>query len=221
MQGDGDRNQTRGTVQGPRRYAGHAQERVRWAKPAPRREGGPRVLSACLVPSCAQRSDQTLSAKPRKVCLPWQPISVGCALIIPMIIQAILMDPTGAIWTDEASNVSSSDPSGAVQADAEPRLVTGRSSVRIRPSTSRETCWLLSARRACRHRCHAGDVGRPCGRSQRDAWLGCVPGPLRTTDRVSRPLNLQHSTRRMSFCMSFHPALSGLRERTGWTTHLT
>jgi hypothetical protein len=30
-----------------------------------------------------------------------------------MIIQTIGLDPSGAIWTDEASNVSSLDPSGA------------------------------------------------------------------------------------------------------------
>jgi hypothetical protein len=45
--------------------------------------------------------------------------SVGCALIIPMIIQTILLDPSGAVWTDEASNVSRLDRSGADQADAE------------------------------------------------------------------------------------------------------
>ena len=27
-------------------------------------------------------------------------------LIIPMIIQTILLDPSGAVWTDEPSNVS-------------------------------------------------------------------------------------------------------------------
>jgi hypothetical protein len=36
-----------------------------------------------------------------------------------MIIQTILLDPTGAVWTDEASNVSRLDPSGAIQIDAE------------------------------------------------------------------------------------------------------
>jgi hypothetical protein len=41
--------------------------------------------------------------------------SVGCALIIQMIV----LWPSGAIWTDEASNVRRLDPSGAVQADAE------------------------------------------------------------------------------------------------------
>jgi len=40
-------------------------------------------------------------------------------LIIRLIIQMILLDPSGAIRTDEASNVSRLDPSGAVQADAE------------------------------------------------------------------------------------------------------
>jgi hypothetical protein len=40
-------------------------------------------------------------------------------LIIPMIIQTIGLYPSGAVWTDEASNVSRLDPSGADQADAE------------------------------------------------------------------------------------------------------
>ena len=39
-------------------------------------------------------------------------------LIIRLIIQTILLDPSGAIWTDEASNVSRLDPSGADQTDA-------------------------------------------------------------------------------------------------------
>jgi hypothetical protein len=36
-----------------------------------------------------------------------------------MIIQTILSYPSGAVWTDEAPNVSRLDPSGAVQVDAE------------------------------------------------------------------------------------------------------
>ena len=44
---------------------------------------------------------------------------VGCALIIPMIVQTIRLDPSGPVWTDEASDVSRLDPSGAVQIDAE------------------------------------------------------------------------------------------------------
>jgi hypothetical protein len=53
-------------------------------------------------------------------------------LIIPMIIQTILLYPSGAVWTDEVSNVSRLDPSGAVQVDAEHpsrnRKVVGSSS---------------------------------------------------------------------------------------------
>jgi hypothetical protein len=40
-------------------------------------------------------------------------------LIIRLIIQTILLYPSRAVWTDEASNVSRLDPSGAVQIDAE------------------------------------------------------------------------------------------------------
>jgi hypothetical protein len=36
-----------------------------------------------------------------------------------MIIQSILLDQSGAVWTDGASNVSRLDPSGADQVDAE------------------------------------------------------------------------------------------------------
>jgi hypothetical protein len=36
-----------------------------------------------------------------------------------MIIQTIGLDRSGSVWTDEASNVSRLDPSGAVQSDAE------------------------------------------------------------------------------------------------------
>jgi hypothetical protein len=36
-----------------------------------------------------------------------------------MIIQTIGLDPSGSVWTDAASNVSSLDPSGADQIDAE------------------------------------------------------------------------------------------------------
>ena len=40
-------------------------------------------------------------------------------MIIPIIIQTILLDPPGAVWTDEASNLSRPDPSGAIQSDCE------------------------------------------------------------------------------------------------------
>jgi hypothetical protein len=40
-------------------------------------------------------------------------------LIIRLIIQTIRRDPSGAVWTDEPSNVSRLDPSGANHIDAE------------------------------------------------------------------------------------------------------
>ena len=40
-------------------------------------------------------------------------------MIIRLIIQTILLYPTGAVWTDEAGNVSRLNPSGADQIDAE------------------------------------------------------------------------------------------------------
>jgi len=45
--------------------------------------------------------------------------SVGWPLIIRLIIQTILLYPSGAVCTEEAPNVSRLDPSGAVQSDAE------------------------------------------------------------------------------------------------------
>ena len=45
--------------------------------------------------------------------------SVGWPLIIRLIIQTILLDPSGAVWTDDAGNVSRLDRSGADQVDAE------------------------------------------------------------------------------------------------------
>jgi hypothetical protein len=36
-----------------------------------------------------------------------------------MIIQTIRLDPSGAIWTEGAPNVSRLNPSGAIQIDAE------------------------------------------------------------------------------------------------------
>jgi hypothetical protein len=51
--------------------------------------------------------------------LPCYPLSVRCALIISLIIQTILLDPSGAVWTDDVGNVSRLDPSGAIQVDTE------------------------------------------------------------------------------------------------------
>jgi hypothetical protein len=45
--------------------------------------------------------------------------SVGCALIIPMIIPTIRRVASGPVWIDDTSNLSRPDPSGADQIDAE------------------------------------------------------------------------------------------------------
>jgi hypothetical protein len=39
-----------------------------------------------------------------------------------MVIQTILLYPSGAVWTDEAGNVSRLDPSEADQIDVDTRL---------------------------------------------------------------------------------------------------
>jgi hypothetical protein len=54
------------------------------------------------------------SAQRKPACLAIR-FLVGCALII----QTIGLDLSGAVWTEEASNVSRLDPSGAMQGDAE------------------------------------------------------------------------------------------------------
>jgi hypothetical protein len=57
-------------------------------------------------------------------------------LIIPMIIQTIPLDPSGAVWTDAASNVSRPDPFGADQIDVEHQatdLAVGFESLAARP----------------------------------------------------------------------------------------
>jgi hypothetical protein len=51
-----------------------------------------------------------------------------------MIIQTILLDRSGAVWTDEASNVSRLDRSGAVQVDAE-HLARNRKVVGSNPTS--------------------------------------------------------------------------------------
>jgi hypothetical protein len=58
--------------------------------------------------------------------------SVGCRmrLDLPIIIQTILLDPSGAIWTDGASNVSRLDLSGAVWFEPSIRLVAEARSAR-------------------------------------------------------------------------------------------
>jgi hypothetical protein len=65
-------------------------------------------------------------------------------LIIPMIIQTMSLDPSGAVWTDGASNVSRLEPSGAVQVDAEHptrhRKVVGANPTSDSKITGQSTC---------------------------------------------------------------------------------
>ena len=64
--------------------------------------------------------DHIASRESSDSCLPCHPVLYAeGSLIIPLIIQTIGLDPSGAVWTDEAPNVSRLDPSVAVQADAE------------------------------------------------------------------------------------------------------
>src|SRR5215208_2911328 len=67
----------------------------------------------------------------------------------PMIIQTIGLDPSGAVWTDEASNVSRPDPSGAVQVDAEHpsrnRKVVGSNPTSGSKTAGQSTCKAVSS----------------------------------------------------------------------------
>jgi hypothetical protein len=62
-----------------------------------------------------------------------------------MIIQTILLYPSGAVWTDGAGNVSRLDPSGAVQIDAE-HPSRNRKVVGSNPTSGSKTAgeWLSS-----------------------------------------------------------------------------
>src|SRR4029450_4115621 len=70
-------------------------------------------------------------------------------LIIRLIIQTTRRDPSGSVWTDDASNVSRPDPSGAEQIDAEHQatdLAVGgsnpsrRAKHQVRRHQAREAC---------------------------------------------------------------------------------
>jgi hypothetical protein len=70
---------------------------------------------------------------------------IECALIIPMIIQPILLSPSGPDQIDAASNVSRQDPTNAVQADAE-HLTRNRKVEGSNPTSGSKTaghtaCW--------------------------------------------------------------------------------
>ena len=84
-----------------------------------RPEGASGGLSACLVRSCAQRSDFSTQREFSTRYSPGIQFSAGCALIIRLIIQMIRQDRSVSVWTDEASNLSRPDPSGSDQIDAE------------------------------------------------------------------------------------------------------
>jgi hypothetical protein len=61
--------------------------------------------------------------------------------MIHLIIQTILLDPSRAVWTDEAANVSSLDPSGADQSDAEHQatdLAVGSPTLSLAPRQARD-----------------------------------------------------------------------------------
>ena len=116
-------------------------------------------------------------------------------LDLPIIIQTILLDPSGAIWTDGASNVTRLDLSGAVWFDRRIRLVvearsarrsvrggqnlsarrvglpqnlTGRHPVRD-PRTSYLSCYarfgVARSPSVVEDGCCGGGFGGPCGRA--------------------------------------------------------
>ena len=64
-----------------------------------------------------------------------------------MIIQTIRLDPSGAVWTDAAPNVSRQDPTSAVQADAA-HLARNRKVVGSNPTSGSKTAGQSIGRRA-------------------------------------------------------------------------
>jgi hypothetical protein len=67
-----------------------------------------------------------------------------------MIIQTILLYPSGAVWTDDESYVSRLDPSGAVQSDAEHPARNRRVAGARKPGTKASPLALL-----CQSPCHS------------------------------------------------------------------
>jgi hypothetical protein len=87
---------------------------------------------------------------------------VGCPLVILMIIQTILLHPSGAVWTDGAPNVSRLDPSGAVQSNAEHPARNRKVAVESAPPLRGTNATLAAGRSALP--CPGGgwyDPGRP------------------------------------------------------------
>ena len=100
----------------PRVRSGPGRRTRRRAAYVLERPGG---LRASSPRSCAELAISPRSVSRRTLRIPSNQFSVRCALIIPMIIQTIPLDPSRAVWTDSPSNVSRPGPSGAVQIDAE------------------------------------------------------------------------------------------------------
>jgi hypothetical protein len=113
-----------------------------------------------------------------------------------LIIQTILLYPSGAVWTDEAPNMSRLDPSGTVQSDAE-LLPRNRKVVGSNP-TSDSTSPQLSAHlsgheqiqdtsRQGRYHNHryatlAAELGLDVARDPRIGWsLTTLPQPTATS----------------------------------------
>jgi hypothetical protein len=65
-----------------------------------------------LLQGAASAWSRTSSGPSHRACLAIR-LCIGCALIIPRIIQRILLYPSGVLWADEATNVSRLDLSGA------------------------------------------------------------------------------------------------------------
>jgi hypothetical protein len=78
--------------------------------------------TCCISPQC-NRARRPAAPHPRvtRGMLSKLPGSLNCltCLIIRLIIQTIRLDPSGSVWTDDPSNVSRPDRSGADQIDAE------------------------------------------------------------------------------------------------------
>jgi hypothetical protein len=86
---------------------------------------------------------------------------IGCALIMPVIIQTILPDPSGPVWTDEAPKVSRLDPPGAVRSDVE------------HPSRNRKVVVYENSRRwVATHQRLSNGSTKPQTRSPQDCPVG-------------------------------------------------
>ena len=79
----------------------------------------PPVVRHKLVLASDFLSDGPLSVSPGTPLLALAAILSDGSLSIRLLIQTILLDPSGSVWTDDPSNVSRPDPLGADQSDVE------------------------------------------------------------------------------------------------------